>query len=134
MPSVQVKQRVLLVDDDRDYLESMKLQLEAEGYEVTTAESRAEGTQRFEELKPDLAIIDLMLEEPDGGFTLCYQIKKIGPETPVIMVSNVASETGLDFDAKTTEERQWIKADAWLPKPVRLDQLKREIQRVMKKD
>lgn len=134
MSTVTMKQRVLLVDDDRDYLDSMRLQLEAEGFEVTTAESREEGKRLFEESPPDLAIIDLMLEEPDGGFTLCHQIKKSHPESPVIMVSNVANETGLDFDATTSEERQWIKADAWLPKPVRFDQLKREIDRVTKKD
>jgi CheY-like chemotaxis protein len=63
---------------------------------------------------------------------LCYRIKKQDPTIPVIMVTSVTSETGLDFDATTKEERSWIKADALLDKPVRFEQLQREMNRLLK--
>lgn len=122
---------VLLVDDDIDYLAAMRVQLESAGFRVTSAESVEEATETLEGLHPDLAIVDLMLENTDGGFALCHHIKKAKPGVPVIMVSAVKHETGMDFDATTSEERSWIKADAWLAKPVRFEQLTREIDRVL---
>ncbi len=59
-------------------------------------------------------------------------MKKKYPGMPVVLVTAVTSETGLEFDAATDEERSWVKADALLAKPVRFEQLKREIERLAK--
>ncbi len=123
---------VLVVDDDIDFLEQMKLQLEAAGYTVLTAENERQAEQLLLTSQPDLAILDLMMEQMDGGFTLCHHIKKARPNVPVILVTGVTAETGLEFDASTDEERGWVKADALLAKPVRFEQLKRQIDRLMK--
>lgn len=123
---------VLVVDDDVDFLAQEKLHLERAGYRVITAGSRKEAEELLEKERPDLALVDLMMEEVDGGFTLCYHIKRKDPTIPVIMVTAVASETGMGFDAATSEERQWVKADAMLAKPVRFEQLKREVDRLLK--
>jgi CheY-like chemotaxis protein len=72
-----------------------------------------------------------MMEHMDGGFALCYHIKKKNGRIPVILISAVTSETGLEFDAATDEERSWVKADVMLTKPVRFEQLKREIDRLL---
>jgi CheY-like chemotaxis protein len=130
-PRSAAPRRVLLVDDDPDYVLSMRTRLQAAGYDVTTAESVAEARVRLDEALPDAAIIDLMMEEPDGGFGLCFQIKKRNRAIPVIMVSAVTSETGLDFGTATDAERAWIKADAFLAKPVRFEQLQRELDRLL---
>ena len=124
--------RILLVDDDPDYLLSMELQLKNAGYQVTTADGVADAKAWLEENRPDAAVVDLMMEDVDGGFSLCFYIKKKHPDLPVIMVSAVTSETGLDFGARTREERSWIKADAFLAKPVRFEQLQRELDRLTK--
>jgi CheY-like chemotaxis protein len=121
----------LLVDDDPDFVLTIGTVLRAMGFEVRDAGSVAEGSERFREKRPDLAIVDLMLDEPDGGFILCHLIKKESPQVPVIVCSAVKSETGLEFGPSSAAERQWIKADAWLPKPVRVDELTREIERVL---
>ncbi len=123
---------IMVVDDDIDFLMQMSLQLEARGYEVVTLESAAGARQRLAEFKPDLMLVDLMLEEPDAGFSLCYHVKKNHPEIPVIMITAVGSTTGMTFDAETDEERSWIKADAMLAKPVRFEQLERELRRLLK--
>lgn len=124
---------VLLVDDDIDFLEQHRLLLESAGLKVVSAESQAQAEELLENLQPDIAICDLMMEHTDGGFALCYHIKKRYPTTPVILVSAVASETGMEFDASTDEERSWIKADAFLTKPVRFEQLQGEIDRLLAK-
>ncbi len=122
---------VLVVDDDIDFLQQQKLQLAGAGFNVVAAESQAQAQKLLEELKPDIAVLDLMMEHFDGGFALCYQIKKRYPNVPVIIVTGVTSETSLSFDAATAEERSWVKADALLPKPIRFEQLKREIDRLL---
>ena len=59
--------KILIVDDDPDILDAGRLVLEREGYEVATAPNRAEGMAKVEEFKPDLLILDVMMEEPDDG-------------------------------------------------------------------
>ncbi|MGB9623816.1 MAG: response regulator [Phycisphaerae bacterium] len=124
--------KILAVDDDPDYLAQLRIELEAAGYEVLAAESSAAAEEILRQQKPDLAICDLMMEHTDRGFTLCHHIKKLDPKIPVLLVTAVASETGMDFDAATSEERSWVKADAVLAKPVRFEQLRREIGRLLK--
>lgn len=124
---------VLVVDDDEDFLEQQKLYLSKMGFKVHTECSTTDAIKTLETLKPSIAIIDLMMENPDAGFTLCHIIKKKYPEVPVIMVTAVASETGLEFDATTSEERSWMKVDKLLTKPVRYEQLKGEIHRLLRK-
>jgi len=122
---------VLLVDDDHDYLMQMQMQLEAAKFKVVTAESQKEAEELLADLRPDLAIVDLMMENMDGGFVLCHRIKRLNKAIPVIMVTAVSSETGIEFDAVGPGERSWLKADALLTKPVRFEQLKREIERLL---
>ena len=122
---------ILLVDDDEDFLLQHKTLLEAAGFLVRTAGGQVEAEKMLAEQPPDLAIVDLMMEHHDAGFALCHHIKKFKPPIPVILVTAVAHETGLEFDAAGEEERAWIKADAMLAKPIRFEQLTREINRLL---
>ncbi len=123
---------VLLVDDDPDFRFQQKAQLEARGYRVLEASGYGQALQLLNQHTPDIALVDLMMEQLDAGFTLCYRIKKKNAAIPVVMITSVASETGLEFDAATEEERSWVKADALLTKPVRFEQLEREMKRLLK--
>ncbi len=125
--------KILLVDDDIDFLIQMKTRFQALPYEVITAEGQVEAEKIIAKTKPDVAILDLMMENVDGGFALAYHLKQKYPDVPVILCTAVASETGLSFDASTDEERAWIKADVFLSKPVRFEQLVSEIERLLKK-
>ena len=122
---------VLVVDDDIDFLIQTETVLKANGFEVVKAESQKEAEELLQTLKPDLAILDLMMEHFDGGFALAYHVKKLYPGTPVIICSAVTSETGMRFDAATDEEQSWIKADLFLSKPIRHEQLLREINKLL---
>jgi CheY-like chemotaxis protein len=123
---------ILVVDDDHDFQVQARVQLEAAGFHVVTAGSRREAEEIFDREPPALAIVDIMLEQADAGFTLCHHIKTKNPKMPVILVTAVTNETGLEFDAATDEERSWVKADVFLAKPVRSEQLVREIHRLLK--
>lgn len=132
MSEKQTPKTVLIVDDDHDFLIQMRLQLQNAGYEVLTAEGQKEAEELLADTRPDIAVIDLMMEFQDGGFVLCHHIKKKYPDVPVIMVSAVYSETGIEFDSTTDEERSWIKADRVLAKPVRFEQIRGEIEHLTK--
>jgi CheY-like chemotaxis protein len=123
---------VLLVDDDSDFLFQQKLQLEAAGFQVLAAAGQSQAEEILARQRPDLAVVDLMMDNPDTGFTLCYRIRKKDPSIPVILVTSVNSDTGLEFDIGSDEERSWIRADAMLAKPIRFEQLKGEIDRLLK--
>jgi CheY-like chemotaxis protein len=125
------KRTILVVDDDEDFRLQTEMQLRALGFEVVAVNGEDQADEVLRDLSPDLAVVDLMMERMDGGFALSYRLKKRQPPVPVILVTGVTAETGLDFSETTDAERAWIKADAMLSKPVRFEQLRREIERLL---
>jgi CheY-like chemotaxis protein len=123
--------KILLVDDDPDITEQLSLLLGSAGYEVTVANGQEEAEQVLMTFKPDVAVIDLIMEEHDSGFILCHEIKKLYPGTPVILLTSVKAATGISFATTSAEQQSWVKADRLLDKPVRPEQLKNEIQRLL---
>jgi len=123
---------ILIVDDDMDYLFQTRIKVEQFGFKVITAESQKEAEKIIEVTHPDLAIFDLMMENDDSGFILCYKLKRKYPEVPIIIATGVTAETGMSFDITGDDERKWIKADLFLDKGIRADQLQREINRLLK--
>ncbi|MBN1339578.1 MAG: response regulator [Bacteroidales bacterium] len=123
---------ILIVDDDADQLTQMKMVVEGMGFSALTADSQKAGEEILEQRKPDLAIVDLMMENKDSGFILSYKIKKKYPDVPVIIATAVSAETGLIFGIENKEEKNWIKADQYLEKGIRPDQLRREINRLLR--
>ena len=126
------KKTILIVDDDVDYLYQLKFQVEKMGFETVTAESQHEAETLLNTIKPDLAILDLMMESEDSGFILSYKLKRKYPDVPIIIATAVSAETGMTFGINTEEERKWIKADLYLEKGIRPDQLHREIVKMLK--
>jgi DNA-binding response OmpR family regulator len=126
-----VLKKVLVVDDDPDILDQVELILKTNGYDVAKVDSAASAEEFLTSTQPDLAIVDLMMEEVDSGFILCHQIKKLYPNVPIIMLTAVRASTGLDFDAKTPEAKSWIKADCILDKPVRAEELLNTVRKLL---
>jgi len=127
----QEKKTILIADDDVDYLFQMKLHVEKFGFRVITAESQKEAEEILQNTKPDLAIFDLMMENDDSGFILCYRTKRKYPDVPIIIATAVAAETGIKFGLESEAERSWIKADLYLEKGIRPDQLHRAIEKLL---
>ena len=117
--------------DDPDFLDQMTQLVSALGFKVVTANGQADAEKLMTEVTPDLAVLDLLMATMDAGFVLSYQLKKRWPTLPIMIVTAGTAETGFEFDVKTREERSWIKADAYLRKPVRAEQLRQTIDRLM---
>ncbi len=128
----KTKKTILIVDDDMDYLFQIRLKVEQFGFETVTAEGQKEAETIIETLKPDLAILDLMMENDDSGFILAYKIKRKYPDVPIIIATAVTAETGMTFEMNRDDDQQWIKADLFLDKGIRADQLHREINKLLK--
>ncbi|MCK5842786.1 MAG: response regulator [Candidatus Sabulitectum sp.] len=121
--------KVLVVDDDSDFLDQTEMMFSSRGYEVITAPGRTEAEETFDSFTPDIAVVDLMMENDDDGFVLAYRIKKRFPECIVIMVTNVTGETGIQFTGEE-DSSGWINADAILSKPVRFEQIQEELNKI----
>lgn len=123
--------KVLLVDDDIDILDQLTMIFKGEGFEIVTAQSENEAEEALTRFEPDLVILDVMMEHRDSGFVLCHHIKKMYPETPIIIYSSVTSVTGMDFPSGGSDGSPWIKAQAVLNKPVRSEVLLTEVRRLL---
>jgi len=119
------KPRVLLVDDDPDFLVIYRIYLEAAGYQVDTAPSATAGLERALAARPDVAVVDLMMEEMDSGVWLAHELARRPElaEVPVVIVTGVREETGFDFTLKSDEERAWLHVHEWVEKPVSRERL-----------
>lgn len=129
--SINASKTILVVDDEQEFREQEREYLEAEGYSVVEAEGRVHAHELLNQRHYDLALVDLMMEEADSGFVLAREIKRAHPDMPLIIITGVATEMGVEFDVSSEEERRWIKADALLAKPIRFEQLTREMNRLL---
>ena len=126
----KAKIKILVVEDDPDMMDQMKIYLESENYEVIPASSQKEAEPLIKPGKFRAAVLDLMMENPDSGFVLSHKIKKLDAGIPVIIVTSVTRETGYYFD-KARDPKTWIKADAIIHKELRFEQLKSELKRLI---
>ncbi len=124
--------KILIADDDPDYLYQTVFNLEKAGYKTMGVESQAEAESIIARFKPDLAIFDLMMENDDSGFILCYKLKRKYPDVPVIIATAVSYETGLTFSIDSDREKSWIRADRYLEKGIRAEQLDQEVMKLLK--
>jgi CheY-like chemotaxis protein len=125
--------KILLVDDDPDFLEMHKAVLANHGYEVFTAMSGHEGLERVRTEMPDLIILDLMMEKHDAGFSFSKTIKTdpLFKRIPILMVTSVAEATGYRFSLQ--EDGYWMKTDDFLDKPVMPAVLLDRVEKLLQK-
>ncbi|MGM0565833.1 MAG: response regulator [Bacteroidota bacterium] len=127
----QYDKTILIADDDPDYLFQLDIIIKGFGYNTITASSQRECEKIIESMKPDLAILDLMMENEDSGFILSYKLKKKYPDVPVIIATAVTAETGISFQVDSEEQQEWIKADRFLDKGIKNEQLENEINQLL---
>jgi DNA-binding response OmpR family regulator len=89
---------ILYVDDDQDVLDSTRVVLESHGYVMVEAASAEDGMKVYKATKPDLLIVDLMMEEVDAGARLVRELKAEGNTRPVYMLSSVGDGLSLNVD------------------------------------
>lgn len=106
--------KILIVDDDPDMVEASRLVLEKDGYSVTSARNLEDGLKAFEQNKPDLLILDVMMEEPDDGLRLARQVRRAGGTLPILMLSSIGKAMGVQID----KDDEMVPVDEFLEKPV----------------
>ncbi len=115
--------KILIIDDDIDLVEAMRLTLESAGFEVVDAQDGKRGIEKISSGSPDLIILDVMMGTQDEGFHVAYQIKN-NPETsdiPLLMLTAVGQETGFTFDKDKDED--FLPVNEFLEKPIDPDTL-----------
>jgi len=115
--------KVLIIDDDADFVESIVNLLEARGYEVSSASNGEEGVKTAKAEMPNLIILDVMMTTKDEGFNVARKLNEIDgvKGTPVVMVTGVRREMNLPFGFEPDET--WLPVKEVLEKPVRPETL-----------
>jgi len=119
--------KILLVDDDYDFVSGVKVVLESADYEVIPAYSRAEGMTLFEKEKPDLVVLDVMMDEPDDGFTMAQELKDKHPKAVILMLSSIGQVTGMNYD----KDDEMVPVDAFESKPIMPDELLAKVKELL---
>jgi len=83
---------ILCVDDDQDFLDVLRAILEAHGYLMEEALSAEAGLRKYKETKPDLIIVDLMMEEIDSGTGFVKELRLLGNTAPIYMLSSAGDQ------------------------------------------
>ena len=127
------KAKILLVDNDVDFVDMNRAVLEHQGYEVVTAFSGKEGLETVKLERPDAIVLDLMMEKHDSGFTFAKNLKTDPnlKHIPILMLTSVADATGFKFSLE--EDGYWMKTDDFADKPLLPKELVARIEKLLEK-
>jgi len=120
--------KIVIIDDNQDYLFTMKTFLTRNGFEVLTAPDGKRGLDLINSEQPDLILLDVMMEALYSGFEVCKQIRK-NPSLsaiPIIGISGMKEELGINFNKY--HDAEYFSPDAFFDKPVDKDALLRTIK------
>jgi DNA-binding response OmpR family regulator len=121
--------RILVVDDDPDITFAVSLFLKKDQHEVYTAASRAQGMEAVKTIKPDLLILDVMMEQPDDGIAMAQELRRTGHTLPILMLTSVGKVTGMSYD----RDNDLVPVDAFFEKPVKPEDLLKKVTELLKK-
>ena len=126
--------RILIIDDDPDITEAMRVVLENEGYEVDNAIDGEDGMRRIKAARPDLIILDVMMTTAEEGFDISRSLKKSAEykNIPILMLTAVKQKTGLDFKSVAGDDT-WLPVEEFLDKPVKPDVLLKKVAELLQK-
>jgi DNA-binding response OmpR family regulator len=121
-----MRNKILIIDDDQDILETTGSILAYEGFEIHTADSVERGLELLDTVAPDIVLLDIMFpEKKTRGFDAASEIKAKQPNLPIIVLTAINREYAFDFTKSD------IKADEFLNKPVRTRKLVEAIRRLI---
>lgn len=126
------RKNILLVDDDADFVEAIKLILESKSYDVTVAYDGLEGLKKVRTEEPDLIILDVMMPEMDG-YEVCAKLKadpKYG-HIPIMLLTAVGE--AIPTTKYTKEMGMKTEADDYIPKPVEPMELVERIENLFRR-
>jgi CheY-like chemotaxis protein len=118
--------KILVVDDEPEFVDVVQTVLEGSGYEVVTAGSGEEGKQMALDSQPDLIILDVMMETDKAGFDVARWLRseEVTEQIPIVMLTAVNQKYPFGF----TEDDIWLPVDKFLEKPISPDELLKEVE------
>ena len=122
-------QRILVVDDDPIYIKSTKAILESNGYQVDSARNGEEALSKMRQSKPDLVLLDVMMDWVMEGVTISQEMmdeRELQP-IPIIMVTSIRST---EYQSIFPQD-QYLHIDSWLDKPCSPDKLISEVGKTL---
>ena len=122
---------ILIVDDDANFVKAIRTILASKGYKLESAFNKSEAIKKIDESRPDLILLDIMMEKIDDGFEICQKLKH-DPEKkkiPVLAVSAITEKTGFKFSPETDGE--YFEADDYIEKPVKADNLLMRVEKLL---
>ena len=124
---------ILMIEDDEDVAEAMKVMITSKGYTVVNAFTYDEGLAKATALKPDMIILDVMLKGK-SGFDLSYEIRgnKSISYIPILMITAINQQgNGLAFSPETDD--QYLPVDEFINKPAQPQELYEKIEKLLQK-
>lgn len=120
--------RVLIIDDDFEFVEAVTNVLDAKGYEVDSAPNGKIGLAKAREQKPDITLLDVMMTYKSEGFDVAREMNKDKKlkGVPIIMITGVKKEMSLPFGFEPDEE--WLPVRGVLEKPVKPEVLLKAVE------
>jgi len=128
------KPKILVVDDDIDYVESTAAILEANGYEVVSANDGKEGLEQAKAELPQIILVDLMMNTINEGYDLVREIRKDETfnDVPMIMISSAHQHEAFK-DANFIPDEIWFPIDIFLDKPIGKETLLKNVDKLLRK-
>ncbi len=118
---------IAIIDDDPDVLDASSLVLTSKGYDVLTASNPDDGFKIVKENKPDLIILDVMMNEPDDGFFLAQKFRREKINTPIIMYTSISKSFGIDYGVN-----EMVPVEEFVEKPISPELLLEKVEKLLK--
>jgi len=125
--------KIVIVDDNTDFLFTMETFLQRNGFEVLTAEDGQTGLELIRKERPNLILLDIMMETLFSGFEVCKQLRSDADlkDIPIIGISAMGDE--LDINYHQWPDYDYFSPDEFLDKPVDKQRLLRLIPEIIQK-
>jgi CheY-like chemotaxis protein len=133
------KPKIVTIDDDPDVLEVLRIALEANNYEVYAASNGTDGLRLVKEVRPELIILDVMMDTITEGFQVSYQLRSQDPKSeyqqfskiPIIMLTGISQKMDMKFSPE--KDGEYLPVDEFVQKPIRVESLLEKVKKLLKK-
>jgi CheY-like chemotaxis protein len=130
--------KILIIDDDPDIVATVSMCLEGAGHTVVSAKNGIEGVEMIQDDRPDLIILDVMMDTPTEGFQLALKLRNPDPSSdfgafrdiPILMLTAIHSTTPLRFE----QDVDYLPVELFVDKPIDPDDLLGKVDWVLSED
>jgi DNA-binding response OmpR family regulator len=120
--------KILIADDDPDFVDASKIILEKEGHKILTADNVRDVMRLLDKENPELLIIDVMMEQPDDGIAIAQELRRKGNTIPIIMITSISKLSGMEYG----KDESLVPVDEFQEKPIEPRKLVELVNKLLK--